>query len=90
MQPKSDIVTSEIFNEKQFNFCLQTKDRVDSLCEKYQNTEVFLVRIFFLFGLNTGIYHVNLHIQSEYTKIQTRKTSVFGHFSRSENCTELG
>ena len=47
MQPKPDIVTSEIFNEKQFNFCLQTKDRVDSLCEKYQNTEVFLVRIFF-------------------------------------------
>ena len=54
MQPKSDIVTSEIFNEKQFNFCLQTKDRVDSLCEKYQNTEVFLVRIFFFIRTEYG------------------------------------
>ena len=26
---------------------------------------------------------VNLRIQSEYRKIQTRKNSVFGHFSRS-------
>ena len=29
------------------------------------------------------IYGVNLRIQSEYRKIRTRKTSVFGHFSRS-------
>ena len=26
------------------------------------------------------IYRVNLRIQSEYRKIQTRKNSVFGHF----------
>ena len=36
-----------------------------------------------LFGLNTEIYGVNLRIQSEYRKIQTRKNYVFGHFSRS-------
>ena len=37
-----------------------------------------------VFGLNTEIYGVNLRIQSEYWKIQTRKNSIFGHFSRSE------
>ena len=36
-----------------------------------------------LFGLNTKIYEVNLHIQSEYRKIRTRNNSVFGRFSRS-------
>ena len=36
-----------------------------------------------VFGLNTEVYSVNLHIQSEYRKIWTRKTSIFGHFSRS-------
>ena len=36
-----------------------------------------------VFGLNTEIYSVNLRIQSEYRKIQTRNNSVFGHFSRS-------
>ena len=40
-----------------------------------------------VFGLNTKIYGVNLCIQSEYRKIQTRKNSVFGHFSRSEGQT---
>ena len=35
------------------------------------------------FGLNTEIYSVNLRIESEYRKMQTRKNSVFGHFSRS-------
>ena len=34
------------------------------------------------FGLNTKIYGVNIRIQFEYKKISTRKTSVFGHFSR--------
>ena len=29
------------------------------------------------------IYEVNLCIQSEYRKIQTKNNSVFGHFSRS-------
>ena len=30
-------------------------------------------------------FGVNLRIQSEYRKIQTRENSVFGHFSRSED-----
>ena len=38
-----------------------------------------------VFGLNTEIYSVNICIQSEYRKIQTRNNSVFGHFSRPEN-----
>ena len=37
-----------------------------------------------VFGLNTEFYSVNLRIQSEYRKIQTRNNSVFGHFSRSD------
>ena len=40
------------------------------------------------FGLNTEVYCVNLHIQSEYGKIWTRKNSVFRHFSRSNRCSE--
>ena len=36
-----------------------------------------------IFGLNTEIYGVNLRIQSEYRKIRTKKSSVFGQFSRS-------
>ena len=46
-----------------------------SLCEKCPNTDFFLVRIS---GLNT-----KLNIQSECGKIQTKKNSVFGHFSCS-------
>ena len=37
-----------------------------------------------VFRLNTGIYGVNLRIQSEYRKIRTRNNSVLGHFSRSD------
>ena len=37
-------------------------------------------------GLNTEIYSINLRIQSEYRKIQTRKNSVFAHFSRIAYC----
>ena len=47
---------------------------------KYEN---FSGAYFPVFELNTDIYGVNLRIQSEYRKIQTRKNSVFGHFSRS-------
>ena len=36
-----------------------------------------------VFGLNTEIYSVNLRVQSEYRKIRTRKSSVFGHFPLS-------
>ena len=38
---------------------------------------------FLVFRLNTEIYFVNIRIQSEYRRIQTRNKSVFGHFSRS-------
>ena len=44
---------------------------------------VFSGPYFPLIGLNTKIYGINLRIQSEYGNIQTRKNSVFGHFSRS-------
>ena len=43
---------------------------------------VFSGPYFPVFGLNTE-YSVNLHVQSEYRNIWTRKNSVFGHFSRS-------
>ena len=38
---------------------------------------------FLVFGLNKNIYTVNLHIQSEYEKTQTRKNSAFRNFSPS-------
>ena len=41
------------------------------------------------FGLNTEIYGVNIRIQFEYRKIRTRKTSVFGHFSRIDACLKF-
>ena len=44
---------------------------------------VFSGRYFPVFGLNTEIYGVDLHIPSEYRKIWTRKNSAFGFFSRS-------
>ena len=44
------------------------------------NARGFSCPYFPVFGLNT----VNLHIQSEYRKIKTRKSSMFGHFSCSE------
>ena len=47
-----------------------------------------LIRSFFwsvlsVFELNTEIYSVNIYIQSEYGKIQTRKKLRIGHFSSS-------
>ena len=48
-----------------------------ALREKCPNMEFFLVR-FFLYS-----DWINLRIQSEYRKIQNRKNSVFGNFSRS-------
>ena len=53
-----------------------------ALREKCQNT-VTSGLYFPVFGLNTEKYSVNLRIQSEYKKIQTKNNSVFGHFSRS-------
>ena len=46
---------------------------------------VFSGPYFLAFGLNTERYFVSLCIQSECGKIRTKKTSVFGHFSHSEN-----
>ena len=40
-----------------------------------------------IFEQNSEIY-VNLRIQSEYRKIQTRNNSVFGHFSCSSKTNE--
>ena len=37
----------------------------------------------FLYSDSIRRFTSNLRIQSEYSKIQTRKNSVFGHFSRS-------
>ena len=44
---------------------------------------VFSGPLFSAFVLNEEIYFVNLRIQFEYRKIQTRKNSVFGHFPSS-------
>ena len=54
----------------------------DTLREKCPNTEFFSGLYFPVFGL---IYSVNLRVQSKYKKIRTRKSSVFGHFSRTVN-----
>ena len=52
---------------------------------------VFSGSYFPVFELNTEIYSVNLHIQSECGKIRTRKNSVLGHFLRSAgNQNSLG
>ena len=57
----------------------------NALRENCPNAEFFLVRIFLHLDWirRFTIYYVNLCIQFEYTKIRTRKDSVFGHFSRS-------
>ena len=51
--------------------------------------EAFSGRYFPAFGLNTERYFVSLLIQSKCGKIQTRKNSVFGLFSRSVCFTDL-
>ena len=51
---------------------------------KSVQTRSFLSCPYFpVLGLNTEIYGVNPHIQSEYRKTRTRKNPVVGHFSRS-------
>ena len=60
--------------------------RLLSVCPtvwKVSRYGVFSGLYFLVFGLNTEIYVVNLHIQSEYGKIRTKKNFIFGHFSRS-------
>ena len=53
-------------------------------CMKNFQIRSFFWSVFSCIGLNTEIQVVNLLIQSEYRKIETRKKSVFGQFSRSE------
>ena len=56
----------------------------NTLREKCPNMEFFSGPYFPAFGLNTDRYRVSLRIQSEYGKIRTRKSSVFGQFSHSD------
>ena len=55
--------------------------KVKFILREVSKYRVFSGPYFPVLGLNTEIYSVNLHIQSEYWKIQTRKNSVFGNFS---------
>ena len=55
-------------------------------CAKCPNTEFFLVHIF-LYSDWIQRFTVNICIQSEYRKIQTKKNSAFGQFSRSDALT---
>ena len=64
------------------------KTRKAITASKVSKYEVISGPFFPVFRLNTDIYGVNLHKQSEYSKIQTRNNSVFGHFSRSECVTK--
>ena len=87
MVAKSSILNVAVFLDPSLKMLSCTKTcpvscENQSLREKCPKTDFFFVRIF-VFGLNTKIYSVNLCIQSEYSKIQSRKTYVFGHFSRS-------
>ena len=56
---------------------------ISVLCIRSVQIRSYFWSVFSCFGLNTEIYFVDLHIQSEYRKIRTRNNSVFGHFSRS-------
>ena len=70
-------VSVKIQNSTENPILLKTVYLLESthtLREKCPNEELFLVRI----------YGVNLRIQSEYRKMETRNNSVFGHFSRSD------
>ena len=50
---------------------------------------VFSGPYFPAFAVNTETYGVNLRIQFECRKIRTRKNSVFGYFSRSDELTRV-
>ena len=80
-------VTVKFVNRKHSKLKLCSKKSISSkskvsLCEKCPNSGVFSGPYFLLFRLNMEIYSVNLCIQSEYRKMPTRKSSIFGHFSR--------
>ena len=67
---------------------LSQADYKSYTARKVSNYGIFSGPYFPTFGQKTEIYEVNLCIQSECGKIQTIKTSVFGHFSRSDNLGE--
>ena len=48
-----------------------------------QMRSFFLDRISFYSETEYGELQSNLHIQSEYNKMKTRKSSIFAHFSHS-------
>ena len=53
-------------------------------CVKIVQIRSFSGPYLLAFGLNTEIYGVNFRVQSEYGKIQTRESPVFGQFSPSD------
>ena len=55
---------------------------------KGQEVAVFFDQFFLEFAANMDIYIVNLHVQSEYGQIQTKRNSDIRQFSHSE--TQLG
>ena len=61
---------------------LEGIDEEDANACKVSKYGVFSGPYFPAFGLDTERYFVSLRIQSKYWKIRTRKTSVFGLFSR--------
>ena len=83
---RTDIVSC-LFSELQI---LSTFMKILALCNslitlwKVSKYGVFSGLYFPVFGLNTDIYFVNLCINYGCRKIRTRKNSVFGHFSRSD------
>ena len=52
--------------------------------QKVFKYEVFSGPYFPVSGLDMEIYGVNVRFSSKYGKIQTRKNSIFGYFSRSQ------
>ena len=68
LQPKwGDLLT--------VNFNTTSEKGIISLYEKFSNIRVFSSPCFYVLGLNTVIYSLNLCIQSEFGKIRTKKTS---------------
>ena len=66
------------------NFIRNMLPHKNSTVIKLSKYGVFSGPYFPAFGVNTERYGVSLCIQSESRKIQTRKSSVFRHFSRSD------
>ena len=68
-----------------WNKKLNKEKKIKTLHKMYPNTEFFLVCIW----PEYRDLFVNLCIQTEYKKIRTRKSSLFGYFSRSETVTDI-